>query len=313
MSVDCEANNSSAPTSVTVRKRHPSPTLSTTSSTSSTSESRKNVAKFGMSERQQQWMREWMHGKLTGNSLFPGAALLALSESSKIRPHQAKYPGFPGLPQSVVGGIAAAGNGSPNPSPNSHRRTHQSSLSAVGLGGGGAGGGGGGLGVSGTGLPGSAGGGGGHTFGPPPVRAVHERSHSDTSPLPSVDLSAESSSVTSLSSLAIRKAGKIYLGIERIREWCRIEIIMFIVWCIISRRLDDVDGQREWLVLDDQSWRGVGQCPIDTHFVRLQCVSRGLVDRTQFAGGDRWGTGQQQQHVAADNDAEPTETFGHGG
>lgn len=155
MSVECEANTTSAPTSVTVRKRHPSPTLSTTSSTSSTSENRKNVAKFG-------------------------AALLALSESSKIRPHQSKFPGFPGLPTS---GITSAGNGSPNPSPNSNRRTHQSSLS---------------------------GGGTGHnTFGPPPVRAVHERSHSDTSPLPSVDLSAESSSVTSLSSLAIRKAGSL--------------------------------------------------------------------------------------------------------
>lgn len=159
MSVECEANNTSAPTSVTVRKRHPSPTLSTTSSTSSTSESRKNVAKFG-------------------------AALLALSESSKIRPHQSKYHGFTGLPTT---GIAAAGNGSPNPSPNSLRRTHQSSLSAVGL------------------TAGNV----GHSFGPAPVRAVHERSHSDTSPLPSVDLSAESSSVTSLSSLAIRKAGSL--------------------------------------------------------------------------------------------------------
>lgn len=39
-------------------------------------------------------------------------------------------------------------------------------------------------------------------------RAVHERSHSDgtqTAPLPSVDLSMESSSVTSLSNLPLRK------------------------------------------------------------------------------------------------------------
>lgn len=37
-------------------------------------------------------------------------------------------------------------------------------------------------------------------------RAVHERSHSDTpTPLPSVDLSVESSSVTSLSNLPLRK------------------------------------------------------------------------------------------------------------
>lgn len=38
-------------------------------------------------------------------------------------------------------------------------------------------------------------------------RAVHERSHSDgtSAPLPSVDLSMESSSVTSLSNLPLRK------------------------------------------------------------------------------------------------------------
>lgn len=37
-------------------------------------------------------------------------------------------------------------------------------------------------------------------------RAMHERSHSDTpTPLPSVALSAESSSVTSLSNLPLRK------------------------------------------------------------------------------------------------------------
>lgn len=45
-------------------------------------------------------------------------------------------------------------------------------------------------------------------------RAVHERSHSDTpTPLPSVDLSVESSSVTSLSNLPLRKnitSGKIF-------------------------------------------------------------------------------------------------------
>lgn len=40
-----------------------------------------------------------------------------------------------------------------------------------------------------------------------PTRTVHERSHSDgtTAPLPSVDLSMESSSVTSLSNLPLRK------------------------------------------------------------------------------------------------------------
>lgn len=50
-------------------------------------------------------------------------------------------------------------------------------------------------------------------------RAVHERSHSDgtqTAPLPSVDLSMESSSVTSLSNLPLRKtitSGKCTLNI----------------------------------------------------------------------------------------------------
>lgn len=41
-----------------------------------------------------------------------------------------------------------------------------------------------------------------------PVRAIHERSHSDTptSPLPSVDLSVESSSVTTFRDLPLRKS-----------------------------------------------------------------------------------------------------------
>lgn len=46
-------------------------------------------------------------------------------------------------------------------------------------------------------------------------RAMHERSHSDTpTPLPSVALSAESSSVTSLSNLPLRKtltSGKFHI------------------------------------------------------------------------------------------------------
>lgn len=41
MSLECEQSGGSAPNTVTIRKRHPSPTLSTTSSTSSTSEGRK--------------------------------------------------------------------------------------------------------------------------------------------------------------------------------------------------------------------------------------------------------------------------------
>lgn len=54
-----------------------------------------------------------------------------------------------------------------------------------------------------TGLPCVGGGGGAMN-----ARAVHERSHSDgtqAAPLPSVDLSMESSSVTSLSNLPLRK------------------------------------------------------------------------------------------------------------
>lgn len=53
LSLECEGSGSGSglgptPGSVPIRKRHPSPTLSTTSSTSSTSEGRKNRApKFG--------------------------------------------------------------------------------------------------------------------------------------------------------------------------------------------------------------------------------------------------------------------------
>lgn len=41
LSLECEPSGGSAPNTVTIRKRHPSPTLSTTSSTSSTSEGKK--------------------------------------------------------------------------------------------------------------------------------------------------------------------------------------------------------------------------------------------------------------------------------
>lgn len=50
LSLECEPNCNSAPNTVTIRKRHPSPTLSTTSSTSSTSEGKKGALgapKFG--------------------------------------------------------------------------------------------------------------------------------------------------------------------------------------------------------------------------------------------------------------------------
>lgn len=41
LSLECEPSGGSAPNTVTIRKRHPSPTLSTTSSTSSTSEGKR--------------------------------------------------------------------------------------------------------------------------------------------------------------------------------------------------------------------------------------------------------------------------------
>ncbi|KAF4533090.1 hypothetical protein B566_EDAN003810 [Ephemera danica] len=160
LSLECEPAGS-APSSVPVRKRHPSPTLSTTSSTSSTSEGKKGLGapKFGAASPQA--VRK----------------MLALSES-KTRPHQppARMPPamFPihVLPPCAQNSLAAAaaaavahGALSPSPSPGSQRR------------------------------------------GRDPGRASHERSHSDTpATLLPVDLSAESSSVTSLSNLpALRK------------------------------------------------------------------------------------------------------------
>lgn len=49
LSLECEQSGGSAPSSVTIRKRHPSPTLSTTSSTSSTSEGKKVQMAGGVS------------------------------------------------------------------------------------------------------------------------------------------------------------------------------------------------------------------------------------------------------------------------
>lgn len=61
-----------------------------------------------------------------------------------------------------------------------------------------------------------------------PTRAVHERSHSDgtTAPLPSVDLSMESSSVTSLSNLSLRKHP--ITGIIN-NLYCTISFVIFFV------------------------------------------------------------------------------------
>lgn len=175
-SFECEPSGSSgnsAPNSVTIRKRHPSPTLSTTSSTSSTSEGKKGGLagpKFGAASPQ------------------AVKKILSLSEQNKTRPHQPRHPGI------VLPMTAGLGHHhgihhplhhssiSPSPSPGAHRRMGSScSAGSVGY------------------QP-------PHGFVHPTGRTVHERSHSDTpTPLPSVDLSVESSSVTSLSNLPLRK------------------------------------------------------------------------------------------------------------
>ncbi|XP_073823348.1 PDZ domain-containing guanine nucleotide exchange factor isoform X2 [Musca autumnalis] len=179
------SNSSSAPnSSLSLRKRHPSsPTLSTTSSTSSTSDNRRNInpncPKFGTASPQA--VRK----------------ILSLSESTKIRPHQP----FPRPPATLPGNIpllsnahlqghgfnaagvplALASSSTPTPSPCSHRRLTPGSSNSMPA-----------------------------TMIPPPVRSIHERSHSDTPapppPLPSVDLNLESSSVTTFRDLPLRKS-----------------------------------------------------------------------------------------------------------
>ncbi|XP_016973395.1 rap guanine nucleotide exchange factor 2 isoform X2 [Drosophila rhopaloa] len=190
LSIYSHTSSSSAPnSSLSLRKRHPSsPTLSTTSSTSSTSDHQRrqmnnNGPKFGTASPQ------------------AVKKMLSLSESSKIRPHQPFVPRHgPAVPGvipplhhmhaahgfSTPSGCGALGvapspaaGGVPNaqcttsPSPCSHRRLAS----------------------------------GGNIM---PVRAIHERSHSDTPapppPLPSVDLSLESSSVTTFRDLPLRKS-----------------------------------------------------------------------------------------------------------
>jgi Rap guanine nucleotide exchange factor 2 len=108
MSLECEpAIVVSAPNSVTIRKRHPSPTLSTTSSTSSKSEGMKNIGpKFGTASPQQ--VRK----------------ILSLAENTKVRPHQSRHLGM-NLPHGSTlpyqHNLQHA-NLSPSPSPGSHRR-----------------------------------------------------------------------------------------------------------------------------------------------------------------------------------------------
>ncbi|XP_055385503.1 uncharacterized protein LOC129614698 isoform X3 [Condylostylus longicornis] len=207
LSLECEAStgghggggsigcNSAPNTTTTVRKRHPSPTLSTTSSTSSTSEGKKgslggasNVGpKFGTASPQ------------------AVKKILSLSESTKTRPHQPRHPSIQ-LPLVNVGNLHhpfSHTSISPSPSPGSHRRMGScSSTRNIFL-------------NKGTTGSGNVTNNGNNSIGivspagtvlVSAARGIHERSHSDTpTPLPSVDLSAESSSVTSLSNLPLRK------------------------------------------------------------------------------------------------------------
>ncbi|XP_055644439.1 rap guanine nucleotide exchange factor 2 isoform X2 [Toxorhynchites rutilus septentrionalis] len=94
LSLECEQQGGSTPNNVQVRKRYPSPTLSTTSSTSSTSEGKKGALGLGMSNLS-------IGSSGSGNSGPPkfGAAspqavkkLLSLSEQTKTRPHQPRHP-----------------------------------------------------------------------------------------------------------------------------------------------------------------------------------------------------------------------------
>ncbi|XP_055549650.1 rap guanine nucleotide exchange factor 2 isoform X2 [Wyeomyia smithii] len=94
LSLECEQQGGSTPNNVQVRKRYPSPTLSTTSSTSSTSEGKKGALGLGMSSLS-------IGSSGSGNSGAPkfGAAspqavkkLLSLSEQTKTRPHQPRHP-----------------------------------------------------------------------------------------------------------------------------------------------------------------------------------------------------------------------------
>jgi len=170
LSTSCEGSSTggSIMGSGPIRKRHPSPTLSTASSASSASEGLKNTGpKFGNYNiiitrkrtcRSNSCDCECVFEQNILGSASPQAVrkLLSLSEPSKTRLHQPRY------------------HMAPSPGPPTRRNVHQ----------------------------------------PPSVPATsHERSHSDTTPLnpppplllSSVDLNAESSSVTSLSNLSLRK------------------------------------------------------------------------------------------------------------
>uniref|UniRef100_A0A1B0CL51 Putative camp-regulated guanine nucleotide exchange factor n=1 Tax=Lutzomyia longipalpis TaxID=7200 RepID=A0A1B0CL51_LUTLO len=127
LSAECEPSGGSAPSSVTIRKRHPSPTLSTTSSTSSTSEGKKSAhistagAAIGAAVS-----TAAASGKFGAASPQAVKKILALSEQSKTRPHHPKHPGIvlPGLGHYTS--TLQQSSISPSPSPNTHRRINPS-------------------------------------------------------------------------------------------------------------------------------------------------------------------------------------------
>lgn len=96
MSLECEGNtsNSSSNTAIPRGKRHPSPAPSTTSSNSSASDERKPTAKFGKNSYRTRIIFLTKPSVTFLGSASPQAVrkLLALSESTKTRPHQPRQP-----------------------------------------------------------------------------------------------------------------------------------------------------------------------------------------------------------------------------
>lgn len=130
--------------------------------------------------------------------------MLALSEP-KTRPHQPRHPSQqPAIP--VL---------SPSPSPGSHRRVGSAAAAAVAV-------------------------------ATRDHRTLHERSHSDTPtlPLPFVDLSAEDSSVTSLSNLPLRKtltSGKFHnITIMSLFVQNQFTHIFSFTWCCICCKITNI-------------------------------------------------------------------------
>lgn len=147
-------------------RRHPSPTLSTTSSASSVSSASAGEGRRSAAPK---------FGTASPQAV---RKMLALSEPGKTRPHQPRHPGAHGAGLGGLSGLGGLG-GHAGPmaipsgfSPGALRRGTELAGSLAGS------------------LAGMV------------ARASHERSHSDT---PAVRLSAESSSVTSLSNLPLRK------------------------------------------------------------------------------------------------------------